>query len=77
MVWKVYGKYDGKYLKRYVIWTNREKLPGKRGRKHRGTVVISKESMQKCYTKLKEQLDFDINSINSLNKLCCYLNCID
>ncbi|HOQ37950.1 MAG TPA: DUF4065 domain-containing protein [Acetivibrio sp.] len=78
MVWKVYGKYDGKYLEKIchmdeswkTAWEKREEA-------NRGTVVISKESMQKCYTKLKEQLDFDINSINSLNKLCCYLNCID
>lgn len=78
MVWKVYGKYDGKYLEKLshideswkAAWAKREE-------DNKGTVVITKESMQECYTKLKEHLDFDINSINSLNRLCCYLNCIN
>ncbi len=78
MVWQVYGKYDGKFLEKLshmdepwrMAWEKRED-------NNKGTVVITKESMQKYYTNLKEKLDFDLHSVDSFNRLSCYLNCIN
>lgn len=69
MVWKAYGKYDGKYLEKithseepWILAWERRKEPD------RGNITISKESILKYYTMLKARLNIgETDYIDAIN----------